>query len=651
MKKIIAVATIDGRRLGFGLVSAALLAGLVPSLASGLGGRAPAESVLAAAFALIGIAAGAQFGNDFKEGRSSFFFARPLPTGALIAGRLASTLVMAAASYAAFTLSYWISSRKQNDFHLSLLTMTHARALAISFALALYFGLAIAVHAPAERSTGRVRALLMSLLRLLASLGGFILIFGLFADLSVRAYFHTRTPPFLVFAGSWIAATFLSSCVAIVAGRTERLRIRQAQNRVMAGFMALAIIVIGASWVYVLHPGPGSIEGVTWGSVASPDGRSAYVPTSVNRGDSLTFKPVFVLDVASGQARRLNSDPYFGPWISPDGGTLVWSEATPFFFRPLWRLLGGATSFRVRTSGGSIEVLPLPGDVPDGFNGAQISLGFGAVDQVLPSSDGDLFAILWDKHLAFTSRSKGELSHVDLGPGQPRIVSAFFLPSGTLRAARIKRVGGEDLLDFVDIDPASGSLSVIFSMSVGPAARTYFETGGARAFVFSGAGTRQSVFLVIIGAASPRLIPLVRDGITPSAVFLADGRIAATANDWEKERKLFRVFSPSGDTVSDIARGEGMNTDVRGEIFPGLLAASSVKLGQIELDLVDATTGAFIRALPGAESILNPWLLNFRTAPPPGSPSARLVQTREGKLYELPSPSAELRLLLPLSAR
>lgn len=649
MRKILAVALLDCRRLGFGLVSAGLVGGLIPSLASGLGGRAPAETMLVLAFITVGVASGGYFGNDFAEGRSSFFFARPLSSFALIAGRLGGLLALSAATFAAFMASYWISSRGRSDFNLFVLTTTHIRVLTTSFAIALFLALAIAAHGKGHRPRAGVGGMVKSLLRMGAPLGMFILTFGLFADLAVRAYMSTVTP-IRAFFGSGIIATLLASGVAIVAGRTEGLRIARFQTGVMAGYLALASTVVALAWAYVLHPGPLAIEGVQGGTVGSPDGLSAYVVARVSRGDAVTLKPVFVLDIASGRLQRLDVDPYAGPWLSADGGTMVWSEATPFFFRPLWRYLGGATSFRVRSGAGPVETLPMPREVPEGFTGNRLSLGFSAIDRVLPSSGGDLFAIVWDRGIAFTSRSRGELPEVDLGSDRPSVIAAVYLPSGSLRLATKSQQGAIWILRFLDIEPGNGRVKILSSMEVGPVARVQFDTSGARALVVSGSGTRASISLVTPNASGLAPTPLLSESANPGALFLADGRIAATGGGFEK--RAFRIFSAAGQTLLDFPMDEGATVSVRGEMFPGVLAMSlSSRFGQQETGLVDASTGATVRRLPGVLPVASVLGLTFGGAPPPGTAAARLLLSRDGKLYELPSITAEPRLLLPLPGR
>ncbi|MBX7184304.1 MAG: hypothetical protein K1Y01_04080, partial [Vicinamibacteria bacterium] len=151
MKKLLAVALLDFRRLGFGLISGALVAGLVPSLASGLGEKAPVAPLLVFVFAVVGLAAGGYFGIDFADGRGSFFLARPLSTWTLILGRLLAVLTLGAAAFLAFMISNWLSTSDQSQWKLAILTTDHAEALAIGWTVALFVALAHAAQGPDQR--------------------------------------------------------------------------------------------------------------------------------------------------------------------------------------------------------------------------------------------------------------------------------------------------------------------------------------------------------------------------------------------------------------------------------------------------------------------------------------------------------------------
>lgn len=656
MRKMLAVALLDCRRLGFGLVSGALVAGLIPALSSGLGSRVSVEAVLVVAFMVVGVAAGGSFGSDFSDGKSSFFFARPLGAGVLIVGRFAALLALAAAAFFSFMASSWVSSSDRREWTLSVLTVSHAEALASAWAVSLFVSLAAAARGRSVRAEGGMRALVMIPIRLVLSMTAFLVIFGLFADLVLRAY-RNDFRPIRFFFESWVVASFVACCVAIAGGRTERLRISRFQGRVMTAHFALISTVVVGAWIYVLHPGVSAIQRIDYPTWGSPDGRLAYVSARVDRGDGTTFLPAFILDIASGEARRLNADAYQGPWVSADGATMVWSEATPFFFRPLWRHMGGTTTFRVKSASGEVAPLPMPSRLPD-YRSVRDLANFGAVDWILPSPDGDVFAIQWGGHLSFTSRSRGEMSDLRLYDGGRRggvsrgvsLREAVFLPSGVLRATRVLGdVSGGQSFTFVDIEPKSGSISIVASMRMEGALRAQLDTRAARALLTSNAqpGRGASLSLVDLnrGAGETKPTVLMSDVLSPSAIFLADGRIAATnagpVGVWRQ--RALKIFSPTGQMVLDIPLGDGMGPRLGREMFPGVLGVSTGFFNE-ELTLIDLTSGSVIRRVPDVSPA---W---FSANPmPPGTPAARLVTSRDGTLYELPSLSAEPRRLLPLT--
>lgn len=654
MKKVLAVALLDLRRFGFGLISAALVAGLLPSLANGLGAPVETATILAATFLLVGAVCGGYFGADFAEGRASFFFARPLPTSALITGRAAALLTLAGLAFLAFMASNWISSTEAGKWTPWVLQKRHVYALGIGWAVSLFVSLGIAARARDPRGRSGMRDAIVIPLRMGASITAFFLMFGLFADLIIRAYFNNFRPIEL-FLWSWAIASLVASFVAIALGRTERLRIARLQSLVMGVHFVLISLVVAAAWAYVLHPGPEAIEKVVaTGGSASADGRTALVAAVVNRGDGKTFVPIFVLDIASGQAVRLNADKHDGPWTSTDGSSVVWSEATPFFFRPLWRRLGGKTTFRVRSASGEIQPLPMPSKAPDYRTARELSQFGGVIDWVLPAPDGDTFAILWDRHLTFTSRTRGELSDTNYGGSTRsfRLRTAVFRPSGELRMAAVRRdPRGEQSLEFVDIEPKSGAVKVLRSLKDDMFGWTVFDSTGDRALMTSGLrpGRGSSVVLVHLNESpgAGETTTLMADVFFPTPRFMSDGRIvvssrAALGAPYEAS---LSIFSPEGKPVLDVPTALGHSGYMGPEMFPGVLAMTSAG-SEAATILLDTTTGKVLREITG----LRPQGV-FVSPPPAGSAAARLLQSADGKLYELPSLDAAPRLLLPLPRR
>jgi len=660
MKQVLAIALMDLRRLGFGLASGALILGLIPALASGLGDKISIGVVVGWAFFVVGAVAGGTFGSDFFNGKSSFFFARPLPTSVLILGRFAALLALAATAYVLLMASCWISSSDRSEWTAFVLVREHAEILLSAWAVALFIGLAADAHGRGVRAERGTLAMFMIPVRLILSMAAFLFVFGLFADLVVRAYFNNFTP-IRVFALSWVVAAFVASCVAMEGARTERGGISRWQGRIMAAHFALVAVTVAGAWIYILHPGPKAILGVRpFGSWGSNDGRSAYVYAKVNRGDGRTFAPTFILDIGSGQAQRIDADPFQGLWTSADGATLVWSEATPYFFRPLWRRLGGGTSYRAQTASGTVSLLPMPLKLPDFTSVRDLTRIGDSVSWVLPSPDRDIFAIQWDRHLTFTSLSRGEISDIEApAPNNQGVWEGFnlsgavFLPSGHLRATQTRLdASGARTVNVVDVDPRSGSARVAASIPTDGPVGVQLDSTASRLLLTSVGqpGRGGNLWLIDLGGVttSPSPVVLLQGVLAPSPVFLADGRIAASygGSPGAWDARGLKIFSSTGQLVRDIPLPEGHAPGRGREMFPGVLAISTGFFSE-ELSLIEIESGAVLRRLQGVFP-LSRWA---RTGAAPGTPAARLLQSSDGKLYELPSPTGELRQLLPLAGR
>jgi hypothetical protein len=189
--------------------------------------------VLAVAFIVVGVAAGGTFGYDFAEGRGSFFLARPLPAFTLVAGRILSGLLLAAGTFVSVMAAHWVSTSDAATFHFLVLSRTHAYALAIAWTMGLYLGLAAATQARSEEGPRSIAAVAAVVIRVTVILAVTMLVFGLFADLVLRAYLAQG--PARLFFGSFVWGAFAASVAGIMAGRTDRLRIARIQNTVMAG--------------------------------------------------------------------------------------------------------------------------------------------------------------------------------------------------------------------------------------------------------------------------------------------------------------------------------------------------------------------------------------------------------------------------------
>jgi|CXWL01.1.fsa_nt_gi hypothetical protein len=644
MNKVWAVALLDFRRLGFGLLSGALIAGLTPALASGLGVKVPLEVMLALALGLTGLAAGGYFGNDFAEGRGSFYFARPLPVIALIGGRITSLLGLAAAAFGAFMASSWLARNELSDWSFSVVNWSHLQVLAATWSVSLYASLAIAASGRNRQREWKWRDALTVPVRLVLILGGVLAIFGLFADLMVRAYASPGPMKLMFF--SWIVAAAMASGVAIAAGRTEGMRIARFQHIVMFSHLALVAVVVVSAWTYVLNPGPAAIQIVTH-VMSSPDGSTAWAATTVDRGQATQYHPIFTIDLASGQVAHLKSDPDQGPWLSADGQTTVWSAASPIFFRPIKALFGEASTFRVRGPAGNVEPLPMPVRLGPGFRGRGLADFVSDIYSVLPSQGGDAFAVL-GRGLTVISRSGEDRGEVDFGKEKSRIQGMVFAPTGALRVALGRTQATPPSIEFVDVDPRTLKVTSLGSVPAGFVARVQFNRSGTQALL-TVSGDRFTDVAVSLLDLDTRPIPslklLVPQGPQSRSVFLADGRIVTLAG--ARDQAVLRIFTATGEPALELPMGEG-HAMLSGEMFPGIVAVHTGKYIPMDLALIDSATGAVVRRVPSMNSpLVNHQYPRQPPAPLPGTPGARLL-TSQGKLYELPSLTAEPRLLLPL---
>jgi hypothetical protein len=225
---------------------------------------------------------------------------------------------------------------------------------------------------------------------------------------------------------------------------------------------------------------------------------------------------------------------------------------------------------------------------------------------------------------------------------------AVFLPTGDLRTAFVHRPeGGEQSLDFMDVEPRSGARKLLLSVKASLVARIQFDADGARALITTGSspGRGASVLLAHLDGreAARATSTLVNEVYSPSAAFISDGRIvasgAAAMRQWDTN--FLTVFSPDGEPVLKAPVDVGFRPTLAGEMFPGVMGVSILDKGA---SFIDLTTGKLVRSFPNLRH-----LGNFYGSPPEGTAGARLLLSTDGKLYELPSLNAEPRLLLPVA--
>ena len=652
MRKILAVAVLDIRRLWMAVGAFGVAVGIAPAVSRAFGNTSRPDEIFPFVFGITGVVAGGAFGADFAEGKPSFFFARPLATYQLVAGRIAALAGLVLSGCVGFTVSHWLSGRQTLVESFVPITAKDWWALGVAWVVSLFFSLGVSANTrqTARRSLG---AFMLAPLRIAASLAITGLMFGLFTDVVIRAFDSTK-PASLLF-GSYAVAAFLSSCVAIEMGRTDRLTITRVLNLGMYFHTALVFAAVVAAWAYILHPGPDAIRSVS-NAFSSPDGRVAYVSAGVDRGAS-RFRPFFSVDLGSGDAQRLPADWAAGPggaaerpwlWHSRDGGTRVWAEQTPLLFRGIRRFLSGAfTGFRFRTSFGEERPLPMS-DLAPTWGIREASVMDELPLDILPSSNGDLFAVRWavgggvrGRRLAFTSASRGNLSEVDLSADKRIILAWTFQAKGQLRAATLHRGDSGQRTEFVDIDSATGKMTVVASEEASEDVRVRFGADAASALIASGPLAARTISLRRLESSEPAQTLGTARNADFETSFLSDGRIALLVR--QKASAELRLFSREGKPTLNIALGAGRST-LGGEPFASVLSVATLFMGQSELSFIDSGSGKVLRRIAG---VLAPPSWSPEAPPPPGSPGARLLRSLDEKLYILPSLADEPRLLLP----
>jgi hypothetical protein len=642
MNGITSIAALDLRRLALGNFFLAFAAAFVPGMSQAFGEGLSPQAVLTMVLIFVGITAGECFGSDFTEGRSSFYFARPLPTSSLFVGRIAAMLTLALGALATFVTFFWLASKDRDAVTLDFISRNQFYVLLAAWTVAFFMRLAIAANVRKMLVPSAWKDLIRIPPRLIVLSTICTVTFGLFVDIAMRAY--PGKVPITVFLGSWTTAMFVACVIAITLGRTDTSRIARLLNRVLVVFMVVMLIAVSAAWAYLLHPRAENITGVAYAAAIGGE-KNTYLTVEVDRGEQPWIRPVFSLDVPTGHFERLSVGAISFPSASRDGNTLVWHDTRPAFLRPVARLLGNRTDWRVRV-GGIDRPLPLPDKIED-----------ADVGRILPSNDGDVIALLARDRLWFVSLSGKVKSSLDLKEGGGYVRSLAFTSEGRVRAALGARGNATGDVRFVEIDPATGRSETLTTLP-GPLS-VLFDDQAARALAETSGDLRSvSVSLLEfgVGGTAPRITPLFTNALVPQVMFLQDGRIAAGYRTSGAPRRpivqngqidpafrnsdrsaLIQVFSPGGAPLL-TAPATGW---LSGEVFPGIGAVPNVREASQDTDLVDLSTGAVVRTLKGV-SPLNRWLREKSTGV-----TARLMRSPQGRLYEVPSMTAEPRLLAP----
>ena len=612
MNAITSLAVLDLRRLAIGSLLLAAFAGVLPAIMQAVGLAGSAAAILCWTLGAVGAAVGASFGNDFSGGRGSFFFARPLTTAQLFAGRALAAAIVATGSSMVFLLIHSFTRRGQEGRD-PISSLDAAQVFVIGWVLGLFGGLSVAANLHKAMKPPSWTDALRIPLRTGSVAVGFMLVFMLFVDLTVRAY--PSRAPIRLFFGWWVFGCLIAAVAAITVGRTDLLRLSRVMNRILLGHLLLTLVSTTAVWAYAVHPGSSAIRRIEEIAPAG-QGDRAFLLAQVNRGDRHVLNRVFLLDTASGVAERFDSTGI--PRFSGSGAVMIYEMGGPVFMPAIRRWLSGDSGYRMRLASGEESRLSLP----EGLEGSRFL-------EFVPSDDGELVATSAHGAIWLLSRS-GALTTRHVVARDSRVASLAFSARGTLVAAIEAR--DHSSLSFHEVDPRTGAMTALGPPIPG-GWNVRFAPTAARAVLVSRNLRNADVRLVDLDA-SPIGPPvtLASGEMIPSTLWLDDGRLVVSSAETEPPR----VFDRSG-TLS-------LQTTIPGvaarEPFPGIIAVQRFREG---VSLVDATSGKLVRTIPEIEFL---WRVMAGGTGARGA-AARLVVDRNGVLYQLPSATGDLRRLLP----
>lgn len=337
MKAFAAVFTreIFARRFAFVVAFAAGFVPLIGSLAYGWRSPDAAEgrvlvalvgaTALSAAFAIL--LGAAVIVGDTREKRISFYFSRPVPSGALWAGKLLAAIVITlAAAFLAFAPG-WLSGT------------THARSLwgfdatpgRMALA-ALVLAVLCVLGSHAVVTVGRLRSPWVALDLILAPALVFLAAVFLRSLLrnSWSEYSDAAVNPvaaaMILLAAAFIVALVLATFFQVAEGRTDARRAHGAFSLVLFGISGAAVILVGGYTWWCASASATSLVTVAGGVQTAPSGPwiAAEGPLGAWRGAG-----TFLFDSASGRSLRLRG---YTAVFSQDGTHAAWGEPRFGFF-------------------------------------------------------------------------------------------------------------------------------------------------------------------------------------------------------------------------------------------------------------------------------------------------------------------------------
>jgi hypothetical protein len=639
------------RRLVFPV---ALAAGFVPIIGSlAYGWRSPdaaegrvlvglvTATALSAAFAIL--LGAAVIVGDTREKRISFYFSRPVPSGAIWAGKLLAAIVITlATAFLAFApgwLSGTIHARSLWGFDA---TPGWTALAALVLAVVCVLGSHAVVTIARLRSPWVALDLILGpTLVLLAAL----FLRSLLRDTTAGSYqvLDTVRCAAIALTAAVLIALVLATLVQVAEGRTDARRAHGAFSATLFGVCGFAVALLGGYSWWCTSAKATDLARIWGGVQTSPEGNWVVAggPLRAGRGGGS-----FLFDASGSRSIRVR-----GHFVvfSPDGARAAWGEPRFGFFEG-------------KDSGPDLHVADL-----DSGRALATGLEAGGSGWMVFSPSGRRLAIRDFKTLAAYDVSD---------PANPKQVAAFPLEED----GRTLTFADEETLRLVprflnsahrkDLVPASLEVTEFSLPSKKSLVTGRFDretlpylrlSADARFLVGSRRLTEDpngaSALTLHDGRTGALVATLASDLRTPQARFLTGNRVVVAGIAGANARAVFFEGERGwGAPTHSFDLGPAKRVVLGGEIAPGQVALSLLPFEEnlpasartAKLAIVDAVTGA---VSPGPDGLVPAdrygwWVTDVLPPPEAGSPASSLFLDADGRLVRLdPATGAQTVLL------
>lgn len=619
------------------LALAALVAGFLPFLVPFVSNARhldPAELRGGAAVAfgmtftvIVAIVLGASvIAGDLAERRLGFYFSRPLSGGAVWAGKMAATALLALGGGLLVLLPASLAGG------IDLESLLPGKALQSDFLSLAIFWVSVTLflilvsHAVSVMVRARSPWLAVDLAA--AAVVGLLLWDARVDLLFAKALPFAPSPWDVLAAALVLLGLSFAGAAQVMHGRTDPRRGHRVLSITLWGLLLLVAVAGQGFSRWMLDVAPEDLTKVTEVS-SSPRGTWVAVSGPVrHRGE---YRPRFLLDTASGRSFQTR-----GWWtlFSADGGRAVWME-------PSGRSLRSPEHVLYHLDLRDPEAAPVATSLT--FPGPFFNLAL--------SPEGKLLASIRDRRLVVEDLDQGRiLASIQL-PRAPGVLwqdgFLWFLDSGHIlllqRRPRGEMLqGGFELLAFV-ADLSRGSIRTRLIAEVPGYPNLSLSLDGGRLLVQDGLQGPSRLFDLRTGREIASLAPGPGPRWLTSPRFLADGRIV-----FRKSRQELQIFSP--DLVPErIFRFDGvLSSEIGGQPAPGRLIVATAKKGRASFNdpspwqilLLDLATGEVRNLATGLLPAEGP-------NRGPASAGSRLFLDGQGGLVSLAPATGKTRVLVP----